>query len=143
MLRSGLVVAALAACALLGCRSQAKRALEVEAARLGQAIDALRAAPNEAKAPLLRALEATPCSSAPACELKNVCSTAYARHVSAVEASNRAAALLKQPGDDTAATLDAAGELARAELDLASARELTERCAAAQGELRRSVRSVD
>ncbi|MFO7177892.1 MAG: hypothetical protein DIU78_004245 [Pseudomonadota bacterium] len=143
MLRSGLVAAALAACALFGCRSEEKRALEIEADRLGKAIDALRAAPNEAKGPLLRALQAIPCSSEPACELKAVCTIAYAHHVSALEASARAADLLKRPGDDTKATLDAAGELARAEADLASARELTERCAAAQGELRRSARNPD
>lgn len=139
MLRSGLVVAALAACALLGCRSQAKRALEVEAARLGQAIDALRAAPNEAKAPLLRALEAEACEHPESCGLKALCSRAYARHVEGLDQSARVKELLA-PGATTEQAQAAAALLKEAEAALRDAAKLTEDCAAKQGELRRRVK---
>ncbi|MDQ2647191.1 MAG: hypothetical protein M3020_25530, partial [Myxococcota bacterium] len=78
-------VLVLSALALFGCRSQEARALEAEAARIGRAVDALRDAPNEAKAPLLGALEAEACDDSETCGLKALCSRAYSRHVEGLD----------------------------------------------------------
>ena len=128
-----------AALALLGCRSQEARALEAEAARIGRAVDALRDAPNEAKSPLLAALEAEACDDPETCGLKALCSRAYSRHVEGVEKSARVKALLA-PDAGTEAARAAVALLREAESALAEAAKLTEECAAKQGELRRRLK---
>jgi hypothetical protein len=124
----------------LACRSQEARALEAESARLGRAIDAVRDAPNAAKAPLVRALEAEPCAHPAACELKALCVRAYAKHVESIAASERARVLLAAPDGGSQAALEAASVLNGAEAALREAGKLTESCAARQGELRRKNR---
>lgn len=131
-----LVVSALA---LFGCRSQEARALEAEGARIGRAVDALRDAPNEAKSPLLRALDAEACDHAETCGLKALCSRAYARHVEGLDKSAQVKTLLAaDAGADQAQA--AAALLRAAESDLREASQLTEECAAKQGELRRKLK---
>lgn len=123
-----------------GCRSPEARALEAESSRLGRAIDALRDAPNDAKLPLVRALEAEPCSHPDACGLKALCVRAYRLHVDGLAASERARALLAEPDGGDVAALAAAGALREAEDALARASTLTNDCTARQGELRRRAR---
>jgi len=107
---------------------------------LDRKIDALRAAPNEAKAPLLEELERAPCERDAACKLKALCVKAYRAHLDGLAASARARSLLAEPDGGTLASIRAAQELSRAELELARAREPTEQCATEQGALRRSAR---
>ncbi len=128
-----------AALALFGCRSQEARAVEAEAARISRAVDALRDAPNEAKSPLLRALDAESCDHPETCGLKALCSRAYSRHVEGLDKSARVKALLApDAGADQAQA--AAALLSEAEAALGEARRLTEDCAAKQGELRRKLK---
>lgn len=127
------------ALALLGCRSQEARALEAEAARIGRAVDALRDAPNEAKSPLLRALDAEACENPDTCGLKALCSRAYARHVEGLDKSARVKTLLA-PDAGADRTQAAAALLREAESALGEAQRLTEDCAAKQGELRRRLK---
>lgn len=129
----------LLALALLGCRSQEARALEAEAARIGRAVDALRDAPNEAKSPLLAALEGEACNDPETCGLKALCSRAYSRHVEGLEKSARVKALLA-PDAGTGPAREAVALLREAEDALAEAAKLTEECAAKQGELRRRLK---
>lgn len=127
--------------AVSGCRSSEQRKLEAEIASLGQRIDALRAVPNEEKASYLTALSGTACESSVACELKALCVDAYTRHLAALDGVGKARALMSTPDGGRAAALAAAAELARADLALAEAATLSERCAARQGELRRQTRA--
>jgi hypothetical protein len=60
-------------------------AVERDAAgRLVRSVQVLRDAPNEAKAPLLTALEQSACSGAEACSTRNICARAYRLHVDAL-----------------------------------------------------------
>jgi len=126
--------------ALISCRSEAARRLEGESEALGRRIDAVRNAPNEAKPELLRALAAAACESAEACALRQLCVSAYTRHLAALEGSARARRLLAIPDGGTRASIDAARALAEADLALAESRQQSERCAAEQGALRRRAR---
>ena len=131
---------ALALALTAACRSQEARVLEAESARIGRAVNALRDAPNPAKATLLEALEAEPCREPAACALKALCVKAYTRHVESLDSSERARTLLAQPDGGTEATLAAASALNQAEAQQAEAGKLTDACAAKQGELRRAVK---
>jgi hypothetical protein len=126
---------------LLGCRSSEARRLESEARALAHSIDTLRNAPNQGKSVLLEALREKSCESAAVCQLKQQCVAAYESHGAALEASERARALLAEPDGGTRAVIAAAGELNRAEQQLEQARTLTDRCSSAQGELLRQVRA--
>lgn len=107
---------------------------------LAHAIDALREAPNPAKAALLTRLREIPCGDAEICGLKDACAAAYEKHLSAIGAAERAKALLAEPDGGAPAALAAALELKRAEEDLARAQGMTESCASAQGKLTRSLK---
>lgn len=124
-----------------GCRSGASRQLEAEALGLGRHIDALRNAPNDAKLALLDALRGASCQSAEACALRELCVDAYTRHIEALNASSRARALLAEPDGGTGASIAAAQQIARAELELERGSALASRCASAQGELLRQARA--
>lgn len=124
-----------------GCRSGASRQLEAEALGLARYIDALRNAPNDAKPVLLGALRSARCQSAEACALRELCVDAYTRHVEALNASSRARALLAEPDGGTSASIAAAQQIARAELELERGSALASRCASAQGELLRQARA--
>lgn len=125
----------------LGCRGSEARAFEGEVLALDRKIDALRQAPNEAKAPLLVQLEQSPCERAPVCELKSLCVSAYRTHQQGLSAAARARDFLAAPDGGTLASIQAAQELARADFELERAREQAERCASAQGALRRQVQA--
>ena len=124
-----------------GCRSAEARAREAEFARIGQAIDALRNAPNEAKAPLIDALERSECHDPKACELKATCVSAYRLLDSARTASANAKTLLANRDGGATAAVAAALEVNRAQSELERARELSERCATEQGRLLRESRA--
>jgi hypothetical protein len=130
-----------AASGCFGCRSTEARAREAEFARLGQAIDALRNAPNEAKAPLIASLEKSECRDPKACELKTTCVSAYRLLESARGASANAKALLGKRDGGAPAAVEAALEVNRAQSELERARELSERCATDQGRLLRESRA--
>ncbi len=123
------------------CRSRAEREREAEIARLAHAIDALRNAPNVAKAPLIASLERVSCQRAEVCKLKQDCVAAYRHLVNSVEASAHARELLSERDGGLGAELTAANELNRGEAELHLAGELTELCASRQGELTRSARA--
>jgi hypothetical protein len=124
-----------------GCRSSESRQLEAEALGLGRHIDALRNAANDDKPALLSALRTAPCQSGQACALRQLCVDAYTHHVEALNASSRARALLAEPDGGTGASIAAAQQLARAELELERGSALASRCASAQGELLRQARA--
>lgn len=131
----------IAALSLVACRSEQARAFEAEVAGLARNIDALRDAPNEGKAPLLEQLKTAACNDARVCALKSQCIRAYQEHGAGLEGSERARQLLSLGDGDRVAALAAATELKQAEERLASAKELTERCATAEGELQRAAKA--
>jgi hypothetical protein len=122
------------------CRSPSARRFEAEVAALDRKIDALRAAQNPAKAPLVADLEATACERPEACALKALCVDAYRTQLSALGATARARELLAKPDGGPAASIEAAQAIARADLDLERSRTAMERCAERQGALRRKSR---
>ncbi len=110
-----------------------------EAARLCRAIDQLRNADNDRKAPFLRELSAMPCESH--CTLKRVCESAYREHVGAIEAIRdiQAYRTPAAPEGDTPNEL-ASKKLEEAERRLRSSRELAQKCVDRQGEVKRRYR---
>lgn len=129
---AALCLAGLLAC----CRSDAERAEQGRVANLAERIDRLRRADNPAKRPLLQALEATPCVSADACALKDLCLRAYQVHQRALDAIE---SLKLVAASDAGVSEPVRERLRQAEQDLATARELGERCAEEQV---RTVRKV-
>ncbi|MDQ2643161.1 MAG: hypothetical protein M3020_05060, partial [Myxococcota bacterium] len=73
------------------------------------------------------------------CGLKALCSRAYSRHVEGLDKSARVKAMLA-PDAGTEQAQAAAALLKEAESALAEAAQLTEECAAKQGELRRRLK---
>lgn len=145
-MRRGLRAAALSSAwavlaAVPACRSAEARRIEVETAALGRAIDRVRQAPNQEKAPILTQLEEHACQAPEVCELKALCVHAYQVHLRALAAADRARQLLGTKGGGTLASIQAAQELAQAERDLKIAGELAERCAEEQGNLSRAVKA--
>lgn len=105
---------------------------------MSHAITALREAPNDGKQPLLRALENTPCSAADLCALKTQCTEAYTGLALALDGARAARVALASPLDAASADAQRIAELvAVSEQRLKAARELSERCASAQGEVSR------
>jgi hypothetical protein len=80
---------------LSACSGDRERKQKAEVARVAHAVDVLREAPNEAKRPLLKALQATACVESDACELRRVCGDAYASHLAAIEGSRAVSAQLQ------------------------------------------------
>jgi hypothetical protein len=125
-------------CLLLGCRSDAERAEQGRVANLAERIDRLRRADNPGKRPLLQALEASACVSADACALKDLCVRAYQVHQRALD-SIESLKHLAASDAGTGVSEPVRERLRQAEQDLATARELGERCAEEQV---RTVRKV-
>jgi hypothetical protein len=123
-------------CLLLCCRSDAERAEQGRVANLAERIDRLRRADNPGKRPLLQALEAAACVSADACALKDLCVRAYQVHQRALDSIE---SLKRLASSDAGVSEPVRERLRQAEQDLATARELGERCAEAQV---RTVRKV-
>lgn len=115
---------------ICGCRSEKEREASREIAAMAHLINQLREAPNNAKAEPLRAAGDVPCKAAPACELQQVCVQAYRLHADAIELGVSASRAETNPQ----LVRDV---LARAERDLALAKDGMDRCVALQGELTR------
>jgi hypothetical protein len=103
-----------------------------DAPRVVRAIELLRDAPNDEKAPHLRALVAEPCSSPDVCVLKELCVGAYERHVRALDAQRTIQHGLRAG----AASADLQALLERTADDLARARDAAQRCADEEARVR-------
>lgn len=112
------------------CRSEQEREVSREVAAMAHLVNQVREAPHNAKAEPLRQASAATCKAAPVCELQQVCVQAYRLHADAVELGVSASRATNDP--DLIRDV-----LARAERDLALAKEGMERCVALQGELTR------
>jgi hypothetical protein len=115
---------------LSGCRSEKEREVSREVATMAHLINQLREAPHNAKTAPLREASQLACKAAPVCELQQVCVQAYRLHADAVQLGVQASRAENNP--DLIRDV-----LARAERDLALAKEGMERCVALQGELTR------
>src|SRR5690348_1408979 len=116
----------LGAFALCACRGEEERAVRREVASMAHAVNQLREAPHNAKEAPLDELKRIACKSAPACELQQVCVSAYRLHAEAVQMGVQAS----QQGSEGYGPQLAAELLARAEKQLADAKAGTERCVA-------------
>ncbi len=136
---------------LLACRNRAEQEHAQEFATLSQAIDRLREAPNEAKRRHLEALQRTSCSRW--CELRRICLRGYEAHVRALRRIDAVRARVgehrteerKSEADEVRATEPETKRkglrrrLRRAKGELDRARELTQKCAAAEAETRQQL----
>lgn len=125
----------LLALCLTGCPSESRERERAEIGRLVFAVDALRAAPNEQKAPHLAALRAEAPVTAQGKELRDLCVEAYSIEAGALDAiaAVRHAARADAGGDPVSAL----ALLSRAEAELERSRGLMSRCADREGEARR------
>lgn len=126
-------IALFASMTLCACRSEAERELSREVASVAHAVNQLREAPNNAKETPLAGLRAMTCKSAPACELQQVCASAYTLHLEAVKMAAQAAQL----GNAGYGPQLAADLLARAEKQLADAKLAAEHCVELEGDFTR------
>ncbi|HEV8247671.1 MAG TPA: hypothetical protein VGP93_17975, partial [Polyangiaceae bacterium] len=106
-------------------------ALKAEAGQLSHAIDALRQAPNDAKAPALEQLRTLACTEADTCSVQSSCVAAYELHLRALTSIDQSKHLVAvgDGGADLPALLGEAQQL------LQRAKVLTQKCADAQGAL--------
>ena len=126
--------AAFAALALCGaCALGPSANQKAEAGRISRAVDLLREAPNAKKPELFAALQKEPCETADLCELKRLCSAAYAEHLSGLEQTARAKAALTDGGNDS----EVATLLETAQVALSHAAPDIAHCADAQGAAQR------
>lgn len=110
---------------LLACRSEAERKRTLAALTVSSAIQAVRQAPHDDKAPALEQLRASPCAEPQSCEVKEVCVQAYALHQRSVETTEN----LRRELDRTAAPPAGVAELlAATERDLDAAKRLIDEC---------------
>jgi hypothetical protein len=128
--RWAVIVAAFVVCA---CRSEAEREVSREVAAVAFAVNQLREAAHNDKEKPLAQLLAVSCTAPPACELQQVCASAYRLHADAVELGVQASKL----GSDGYGPLIAADLLKRAEKQLEDANAGSKRCVQLQGELTR------
>ncbi len=124
-------VGALLAALAIACERDAQ--LKAEAGRIGHAVDELRRAPNEAKAPLLEQLRVQSCSAPETCSVQSACVAAYELHARALETIEQSKRLVG--GADGGSDVGLMVLQARDMLD--RAQPLTKKCADAQGELSR------
>ena len=125
VLRSSLVVLVVA---LAACQSDARRAQQARVANLAARIDRLRQADNPEKRHLLEELKLAECVEPDSCGLKDLCVQAYVKHQGALDAIEELKKLVGTPEGDTASE-PVRQRLSLAERELASARELGEKCA--------------
>ncbi|MBX3182905.1 MAG: hypothetical protein KIT72_18070 [Polyangiaceae bacterium] len=114
--------------ALYGCGKSGEH--RDEAAVVSRAIDQLREAKNEDKAPRLAALRATPCSQPDTCGVRDRCALAYATHQEGLGALSEA----RRTADPSVQ----ATSITRAEQLLATAKAQMTQCVDSQGELIRA-----
>ncbi len=118
------------------CHGEAEQAHRTEAGRFAHAVDSLRKAPNDDKAPYLAALERMPCSVPDVCQLKRACVDAYQRQLRGLAAVRVARRLLDADGGPAQAASAAAG-LASAPKVLSDARQRARHCADLEGAVAR------
>lgn len=132
--RVALMAAWAAALGVCACRSEEHREVSRDVAKVAFAVNQLREAPHDAKEAPLASLLSLPCRFPAACELQQVCASAYQLHIDAVQlgvrASRHHAAAAHDP--ESVARL-----LKQAETQLAHAKAGAERCVLLQGELTR------
>jgi hypothetical protein len=107
-------------------------ARRAEAERIVYAVEALRSAPNDAKPPLLKALEGAECTLEDVCELKRVCREAYEVHLRALSGTRAARHAIE---GDAGASKKAAELLGQSARWLEEAAEKTKRCTDLEGEV--------
>jgi hypothetical protein len=119
---------------VVACHGEAAEARRAEAARIAEAVRALRAAPEDEKRLLLKSLGETRCSAEDLCALRKSCEDAYALELSATDgiAAVRHAVRAADPVPKEATVL-----LAQSEGELRRAVELTSTCADREAETRR------
>jgi hypothetical protein len=119
----------------LACESDAEA--RAEAGKLAHAIEALRGADNQGKAPALAELRALPCSGEATCSVQSTCVAAYELHLRGLEgvAEGKRRASAGESGAADLPTLVASAQAA-----LERAKDLSQKCADAQGELTRRYR---
>lgn len=96
------------------------------------ALETLRSAPNDSKAPLLKALESVECRSEDVCELKRTCVAAYEVHLRALSGTRAARRAIEQ---DAGKNERAAQLLGQSASLLKEAAEKTKRCTELEGEV--------
>jgi hypothetical protein len=113
------------------CSLGASAAQKAEAGRISRAIDVLREAPNSQKGELFAALKNANCETPDLCELKRLCAAGYAQHLSGLDQTTRAKALLADGGAEAAT--EAISALGAATTALSQAETQIALCADAQG----------
>jgi hypothetical protein len=119
--------------AALGCgktEQQIERRREAE--RVVYAIESLRSAPNDAKPPLLKALEGVGCTLEDVCTLKRSCVEAYQVHLRALGGARAARHAIES---DSGADRKAAELLGQSARLLEEAAIKTKRCTDLEGEI--------
>lgn len=132
-----LAVLALTTASLLGCGRCPNRA---ESSRILQALDALVAAPNDAKAAPLQALKEAPCSAPAICETRDKCVFAFGHFVEGMRIEKEvreAIARMEREGGSKEAVDALEAELDRAERELEAAQAAIPACEKAASDLRR------
>jgi hypothetical protein len=104
---------------------------KAEAGRISRAIDVLREAPNAQKAELFSQLQNASCETLDLCELKRLCAAGYAQHLSGLDETAQAKALLADGGAQAQA--QASQALDAAKTALSAAEPHIAACADAQG----------
>lgn len=102
---------------------------KAEAGRISRAIDLLREAPNAQKSELFSQLQSASCETPELCALKRQCEAGYAQHLSGLEQTARAKALLADGG----ARAEVMTALDTAHRSLSEAEPQIAKCADAQG----------
>jgi hypothetical protein len=111
--------ASCAALSLVQCSFGPSAAQKAEAGRLSRAIDELREASNAQKPELFAALQGAACETADLCELKRLCTAGYAQHLSGLDQTARAKALLADGGAEAGVAAIQALDVAKAALSQA------------------------
>lgn len=132
---TAVLAAVLVALPIAGCRSASEQEARAEAAELLRAVEQLRTAANDQKAPFLHLLQEVPCSESELCNLKRRCVAAYELHQGALDGLSALRREISRSTDPIPES--AAEELGRTERDLLRAKELSETCAELEGAARR------
>ncbi|HEX3777583.1 MAG TPA: hypothetical protein VHV51_24105 [Polyangiaceae bacterium] len=121
--------ASFAAVSFCACSFGPSATEKAEAGNLSRAIDLLREAPNAQKPELFTALQSTSCETPDLCELKRICESGYAKHLSGLRQTAAAKSLLADGGADG----EVVNALAAATAALEEAAPQIAQCADAQG----------
>jgi len=126
-------VTSIAALVSVACHGEADEARRADVGRVSEAVRKLREAPNEAKRPLLLALQQTPCAADDAVTLRKSCSDAYEPLLAALDDIG-AVRFAMQSGASKAVDVTL---LQRSESRLKEAEMLTKACADLEGAMKR------